>query len=234
MMKKIICIGDSTALPGHLNMYEDTWIHKIKSRLPNHDFITVFRRAITTDILITEGGGNDQDKVPYGADCLEYYMPQQVIIQLGIVDCAPRLFLKSSLEFKLVSKLPEALRKLYISFIKKVRGRSQKRVDVPIERFESNIRNFIQRCESIGVEKVIIIGIPYPEEKMVNSNPLITQMVDLYNQCFERMAKSVQFTTLIHPLDSRQYKQDIFEDGYHPNKFGHQIIADQLLKEIGQ
>ena len=56
---KILCIGDSLSLPGHLNKYEDTWIWKLKNQYPEYDFITFFRRAIATDILVTNGGGID-------------------------------------------------------------------------------------------------------------------------------------------------------------------------------
>lgn len=50
-----------------------------------------FRRGLTTDVLNTLGGG---DIFTYGSDCLEHFMPDIVILQLGIVDCAPRLFKK--------------------------------------------------------------------------------------------------------------------------------------------
>ena len=91
-MIKVLCIGDSLALPGHLNRYEDTWFYKIKMEYPEYDFISYFKRQLTTDVLTTMGGGEGGvDKWPKGADCLEAYAPEVVIVQLGIVDCDPRL-----------------------------------------------------------------------------------------------------------------------------------------------
>tara|TARA_B110001452_G_scaffold119986_1_gene99552 strand:+ start:11406 stop:11687 length:282 start_codon:yes stop_codon:yes gene_type:complete len=88
---RVLCIGDSTSLPGRSNKYEDTWIFKLKKRYTNWDFITFFKRALTTNVLIEMGGGDENYPNPEGADCLEHYLPDKVIIQLGIVDCAPRL-----------------------------------------------------------------------------------------------------------------------------------------------
>ena len=30
---KILCVGDSTALPGRSNKYEDTWLFKLKKNI---------------------------------------------------------------------------------------------------------------------------------------------------------------------------------------------------------
>lgn len=125
-MKKILCIGDSLALPGHLNSYEDTWFHKLKKEFPNYDFISFFKRQLTTDVLVTMGGGvRGIDKWPKGADSLEAYLPDMVIIQLGIVDYAPRLLY--NVEIKILSKMPASLSMFYIHIIKKFRARNKKK-----------------------------------------------------------------------------------------------------------
>jgi acyl-CoA thioesterase I len=130
MNNKILCIGDSLALPGHLNLYEDTWYYKLKKRFPTYDFISYFKRQLTTDALVTLGGGEKGvDKWPKGADCLEAYMPAIVILQLGIVDCAPRLLHKN--ERHLVSRLPALLSNFYLRVLKKIRKRRTERTIVP-------------------------------------------------------------------------------------------------------
>ena len=55
---KVLAIGDSLSLPGHLNRYEDTWIYKLKKSFSEFDFITFFQRGLTTDVLVTMGGGD--------------------------------------------------------------------------------------------------------------------------------------------------------------------------------
>lgn len=118
--KKVLCIGDSLALPGHLNKYEDTWFYNLKQNFPDYDFISFFKRQLTTDVLVKMGGGKEGvDKMPNGADCLEFYKPDIVVLQLGIVDCAPRLLNKY--DKVIIRLLPEGLTKFYIKLIKSLR-----------------------------------------------------------------------------------------------------------------
>jgi acyl-CoA thioesterase-1 len=115
---KVLCIGDSLALPGHHNKYEDTWFYKLKKEFPGHDFISFFKRQLTTEILVTIGGGEKiEGAFPTGADCLEHYMPEIVIIQLGIVDCAPRLINEKSFLWKIVRRLPDCFLNHYINYL---------------------------------------------------------------------------------------------------------------------
>ena len=53
-MKKIVAIGDSLALPGHANRYEDTWFYQLQRRFHGTLFIPYFRRGLTTAVLVTE------------------------------------------------------------------------------------------------------------------------------------------------------------------------------------
>jgi lysophospholipase L1-like esterase len=231
-MKKILCIGDSLSLPGHLNKYEDTWIYKLKTEFPEIDFITFFKRQLTTEALVSMGGGAEGiDNLPKGADCLEFFEPQIVILQLGIVDCAPRLLKKH--ERIIVSKLPTFISKKYIDVIKKIRPRKITNTIVPPETFKKNLENYIQRSISCRVQKIIFLQIPYPDNSMISKNKQIEKNVSLYKNIIFDLQQSINkthsnFITAIDPLDSRLYKEAIFEDGYHPNKKGHSLISNQL------
>jgi len=230
---KIIAIGDSLALPGHLNSYEQTWYYKLKLAFPTVDFNSVFRRAVTTAILVTEGGGDaGVDPVPLGADCLEFYKPHVVILQLGIVDCAPRLFRRGGFESRVLSHLPAKLRKLYITFVRKTRRRDESRAYVPADVFERNIRAYLVRCKNQKVRRIIIIGIPYPDERMILSSPRIADSVELYNSIFVRVSHEFGNVDVVFPLDARKWKQGIFEDGYHPNRFGHQLVFRSVASKL--
>ena len=110
MNKKVIIITDSVGMPRDELKYEDTWIYMLKNTFKNHDFIDKSARGSTTARLVTEGGS--------GIDTLETYNPDIVILQLGITECAPRLFKKPGLEFYIVSRMPAKLRAKYINHIK--------------------------------------------------------------------------------------------------------------------
>lgn len=116
---KVLCIGDSTSLPGRSNKYEDTWLFKLKKRHQDWDFITFFQRGITTNILSEMGGGEENYDNPVGADCLEHYLPDKVIIQLGIVDCAPRLIKENKLIWKIIRRLDDKAVNRYVKYLKK-------------------------------------------------------------------------------------------------------------------
>ena len=230
MKKRILCIGDSTSLPGHTNTFEDTWYYKLSEEFSNYKFITVFRRAITTNILVREGGGDSIDNQPSGADCSEFYKPSLVIIQLGIVDCAPRLLINFD---KIILKLlPPKYHNTYIWLIKKIRKRKQKNTQVSISNFQKNLINYIERSLLIGVEKIIFIAIPFPDNRMIKKNPLIEENVSIYNKIIEDLSKKYKFIEVIAPLDSRKYNDVIFEDGYHPNPLGNNIVFNALREHI--
>lgn len=229
--QKIMSIGDSLALPGHLNLYEDTWICKLKKQLPNHDFITFFKRSLTTDVLVTMGGGvTGIDGFPLGADCLEFFKPDYVVLQLGIVDCAPRLF--SPLARKALSVTPGFVRSSVIRIAKTIRSRHVKRADVPPGIFESNLRTYFKRCQACNVEKIVVVLICVPSEDFKVKNPGIVDAVVQYNDLYRNIARDFPFVELVSPLDSELYDYSIFEDGYHPNKIGQQLVFESVSSAL--
>lgn len=225
-MKKVLCIGDSLALPGHLNKYEDTWFYKLKRKFPEHDFISFFKRQLTTDVLVTMGGGLDGiDEMPKGADCLEFYNPDIVILQLGIVDCAPRLLNKYD---KIILKLlPKTISSSYIGIIKRIRKRNLNNTLVPLERFKSNLQNYVSRTKKINA-RVLIISISIPDHNMVKKNKEIITNVKWYNELYNEFANNNSFISVTQPLQPKDYNFPIYEDGYHPNQKGHSIIFNHL------
>lgn len=224
---KVMCVGDSTSLPGHDNSYEDTWFYRLTREFINFDFINVFRRGITTEILVTEGGGYDQ--FPMGADCLEFYDPNMVILNLGIVDCAPRLL--NRVDNLILRCLPNIAKRFFIKGIKKIKTRKASNTLVSQQQFEYNLINYIERCLLKKVEMLILISIPVPDERMVKKNPNIIKNVEEFNKILCNMAEKYFFIKSISPLDSRNYDKVIFEDGYHPNPLGNDIVF-QELKEV--
>jgi len=231
--KKILCIGDSLALPGHLNKYEDTWFYKLKQNYPSFDFISFFKRQLTTDVLVTMGGGEGGvDNWPKGADCFEAFMPDVIILQLGIVDCAPRLL--NTFDKIVIKILPNSLVKIYISIIKKVGKRSINNTLVPFKKFKSNLCNYIDRIKKFEKfnTSIIIISISIPDQTMVLKNKYIMTNVKRYNEVYKEVEKQNSFVTVLPPLQANDYKYPIYEDGYHPNPYGNILISNMLLSKM--
>lgn len=228
LITKVLCIGDSLALPGHLNSYESTWFYKLKRDFPEYDFTSFFKRQLTTDVLVTMGGGNDDvDNWPKGADCLEAFMPEIVIIQLGIVDCAPRLLNKY--ERKLVEILPAKIRPLLIRIIKNVKKRSVDNTIVPFSKFKINLNNFLLRAEKIS-DKVIFIPISIPDHTFNSKNPDAIVNIRKYNEYYFKLEKENNKVVCLKVLDSKEFKGPVYQDGYHPNQTGHNHIFLELKR----
>jgi acyl-CoA thioesterase-1 len=220
------CIGDSLALPGHMNSYEDTWYFKLKMEFPNYDFNSFFKRQLTTDVLTTMGGGESGiDKWPKGADCLEAYMPDIAIVQLGIVDCAPRLMNKYDRVF--IKIIPDPLSRAYIKLIKLYRKRKTNNTMVSFDQFCKNMNSFMDRTIKTKTS-VIIISISLPSPTFLIKNPDVLINVSRYNDFLFQLKNKYNNVSITNALNSVNYNQSIYEDGYHPNQLGHEIIFNQL------
>jgi len=226
---KVLCIGDSLALPGHGNCFEDTWFCKLQQAYPQFLFASYFRRAVTTHILISEGGGDTV--FPGGADCLEFYLPDIVVLQLGIVDCAPRYLKQSSIFHKVLERMPARPKNFIYGIIKKVKKRSSKNADILPDQFFHYLEVYLKRCQKNNVKKVIIIKICTPDERMTVKSPEIIKSIQEYNRIIDQMESTFDFVTTIDPLNA-EHSSDIYDDGYHPNPQGNQLVFEEIKKAI--
>lgn len=194
-----------------------------------HDVITYLKRGLNSNVLCELGG--DGINFPKGSDCLEFFRPDIVIIQLGIVDCAPRLIKTRSIHRKLVNFMPAAFRMKYLTFLKRFRGRTASRVDVKLSAFKGNIENYIARAKVQSVQKLIFIGIALPDASFVSKSPQIESNVINYNSVLRSASLSENFVYFMEPLNSKVH-EGIFVDGYHPNEKGHSIIWSYIKSEL--
>ena len=227
---KILCVGDSTALPGRSNKYEDTWLFKLKKKYQDWDFITFFKRGITTNVLSEMGGGEENYDNPTGADCLEHYLPDKVIIQLGIVDCAPRLIKENKLIWKIIRRLGDKAVNRYIKYLKNFE-RDDKNVIVSKEKFYENILNYLKRCEKLNIQHVILIEILEPSNEISQKNKKLIDNAKAYNKVIYEIKEKFVFLEVLSPFHSLD-TSDFYEDGYHPNPKGNKIISEKLINSI--
>lgn len=216
--KRVLCISDSLGLPRPGVRYQDTWLSMLSGVLSEIDFIALFRRNGTTDML------SDWD---YG-ECLLFYRPNQVVLQLGICDCSPRYLRTTSIVYRILNKLPQLFSSIAWRFIKLFVGRSAKRTDVSQKRFADNIKAYLDRCVESGVERVVIILIATPAPKMTTSNPKVVENVNLYNSIYRDIAQRYAFVELINPLSIAD--DSFYVDGYHPCAKGNTVIYESLYE----
>lgn len=218
--KKIIIITDSVSMPRPGIPYEDTWIYLVKKEFPDYDIIDRTGRGSTSTRLVTEGGG--------GIDLLETYRPDLVILQLGMAECAPRLFNKRSLEFRVVSTmLPDRLRERYIARVKKRRVRSPLITDVSPEQFRKNITAYFERARGLSA-RVIVIPILPPTREYIRKSPHAPENVERYNQIYHETARIFPNVQIVDPFRNGVDINEISVDELHIGPRGSEIVFAAL------
>jgi acyl-CoA thioesterase I len=218
--KRILIITDSNAMPRDNLPYEDTWICMLKERLPHYDIIDRPSSGATTMRLVTEGGG--------GVALLEHYRPDTVILQMGLAECAPRLFRQQGFEHFLISRiLNPYLRKRYIDFIRKHRGRSPDITYTSPEQFRSNLINYFGRAMKLG-SAIIILLIPRPTALLISKSPHVKRNIDIYNNIYRETAGEFSNIRCIDPLDGKIDLDSIALDEIHLNHVASSLIAGTL------
>jgi len=212
---KVLIITDSVSMPRPGINYEDTWIYLLKKKYPDLDFIDRPARGAISRRLVTEGGG--------GADLLETYMPGVVIIQLGLAECAPRLFKKSGYEFFFMNRvLSPSLRSRYINFVKKRRPRKQELAEATPEEFRNNLNQYMQRCIKYNTN-VLYIKILRATDLYLSKSPEIQKSIDIYNDIIDEIASEYDNMETISPVKDNIDVNSICLDELHITKEGNRI-----------
>ncbi len=222
--KKIMIITDSVSMPRPGILYEDTWISLLKNRFSSYDIMDRSGRGSTSKRLVTEGGG--------GADLLETYMPAVVILQIGITECAPRLFKKHGFENFLIKRIiPGRFIPDYIKYVKRRRGRNPEITEIPPQEYRRNISNFAERCEKINC-RLLIIKILKPTSLYLAKSPHVKQNIDLYNRIIVEIADEYSCITLLNPLEDIESIDHLCVDELHINKEGHRIYYKKISDSL--
>jgi acyl-CoA thioesterase-1 len=217
MKKKIVlCVGDSLGLPRLELSFIKTWYFLLASKYTNFIFVNNFHRALTTKEL-------------FNKDFLENYNPNIVVLQVGIVDCAPRYFKQGSIFPKIINKMPEKIKFFFWIYLKKIKKRKNKLSDVLPNEFKLNLINYFDRCLKNGVEKLVIILIQKPGILMIKKNPTIIQNIDLYNSIVLDIIKEYDFIQIINPLSDAE-ELNYISDGYHLSNIGAIKVYEDLIK----
>ena len=224
MFKRIVIITDSVGMPRDDVSYEDTWIYLLKKEFPDTDIIDRSARGTTSLRIVTEGGG--------GKDLLETYHPDCVILQLGITDCAPRLFDKKGFTYSFINTfLNKKLRDSYIRHVKKHRVRNPLYTEISPFMFQAHIESFAQRALNIGAS-IIAIGILPPSSLFYSKSPHIGSNIDRYNSIYKNMARNNSDFYYLDPVPDGSVIDELCVDELHLNSRGHKIVFSRLKELI--
>lgn len=229
MRSKLIIIADSLAMPRAGVKYEDTWVYLLKEQLYDIDIIEKLKRASTSERFVTEGGGIE---FSLGSDLLEFYNPQNVIIQVGVTDCAPRLFHNKSFFSKFINNIPLRISSLIIQFLKNTRGRKADNAYVTPNNFKRNYQNYIERAIGLSVENIYAIEIGNISNELALKSPQFQKQINDYNKILRELAAEYKIFKIIPFGISSNDIDKSTVDGYHLNKEGNKQLFQSIKKEL--
>ncbi len=236
---RVVTFADSLAMPRFtppdIIHWEETWPRQLSDALHRAqcptEVINCGGRARTIDSLVS----NDFH------EHIELKEPDVVIIQIGVVDCAPRIFTR--LERRIISRprFPRFLRKRLVA------RRSARRAEIigrdPLakvytspERFAKYLKQFEER--RLQVERppaMVVLPIVGNPDVMDSKSPGYSDNVARYNEllstyCRDSGARWITPEQLLQQYDNAEM---FCSDGYHLSVVGNRRCA-ALLAEVIQ
>jgi hypothetical protein len=212
--KKILIIGDSLCLPRNkpeIVKLSDTWPYLLKN---NNQFEI---------IQLSIGGGTIKNLYEQSV-YYEGYDPDVVIIQSGIVDCAPRAL--SWLEKELINS-NRILSYLFshlmpINLMRKYRKLTYTKQND----YKKFIKEFTIRFSNC---KIIFIGIIPASNEYEAFLPNVSQNIKCFNEIIKKQInaqKDIFLNTANIPMSG------IMSDYHHLNTIGHNWLSEQVLSLI--
>ena len=214
------------AMPREEYLYEETWLYKYLTYFNDYCVIDKSHRGSTSNRLVTEGGGFKN--VQPGSDLLEFYNPDCVIIQLGIVDCSPRYISIESITFKILNNLPKFIQNLYYKFKKKFSTRKLKYAYVSSDVYRSNLTNYLNRAKRNNT-KVILCAIAPIAKSFIEKSPEIQLAIKRYNTILKELSNSYDNVDYFNPYPN-DFSETCLVDELHFNHLGHYFFCEQLIK----
>ncbi len=235
---KIAIVADSLALPrpadAGLVRYEETYPVLLRRMLCN--------AVPDREVLIAERGQRFRTMgsvLQDWTEIVEYRQPHFVVVHVGIVDCAPRIF--SANERSRLERLrPALLRRAVLWAIRKLRpllisARAQ-RVYTRLPDFETACRSVLERARESGVQHVIVVNILQPTAELESRSPGYIANHAAYNTvlrsvCADKDVVLLDYDRLVQQAGGTAA---MTVDGMHPNPAGHHLLAQAICEAIAE
>lgn len=232
MQNHLLIHGDSLALPRDGVQYHETWPSRLRTKLDEWTVINRARDGKTTKELISDEEWENRRQ-------LDLYTPRVVVLQLGIVDCAPRKVRK--IERQLVEELEsQLLRRISYFLATNFRSRSMKRAYVSPDEYRANLSAFVERAMENGSENVLFVKILSPSEKYSDQNKHSAASITQYNEILSEVADEYPIVDVLRPLcdDGEEERQIVDEytldDGYHLNPVGNERLGQRVIEHVNR
>ena len=236
-MKKILLFADSLALPrmeaqeGRVNIpFEATYPYLLEK---------FFRDTYKENAPIVINRAERRRTIKIVLDDvfeeIELKRPDIIIVQVGVVDCAPRVFLPW--EFDLIDKL-KLVRRYILKFVNRNRRKiirlRPNRVYVTEKLFTKYLDEFITRIRNNQVGVCFFVSIISPPETLEWRSPGFQRNVDKYNSiiCSRCDGHLTQFIDLDTMILEQGGSEKLTVDGIHIGESAHKALCDALSSRL--
>ena len=210
---KIQIFSDSLALPRELPqkvLYEETY----PAKLSQTNIVAQF----------SKGGGTINELIEQ-APYYKMFVPDVVIIQSGIVDCAPRPFTQFEEHFFTLNFFTKGckaiLKRLTKSWLRTLRKVAWTKPE--------DFRFYCEQFKKIYTDTPIFaIGILPPRPEYENLAKGISKRIIEYNSILKDVFRENYIDTSDMP------DEGIMSDHHHLTSVGHQFIYDKIIRHISQ
>lgn len=227
---RIVVFADSLALPRGTELHEEivywenTWPVVLEK--------TLLERGYSVDVI--NCGARDRTSESLSSaqfyEHVELKRPDVLIVQVGVADCAPRVFSRFEKRLLGLPFVPAGLRDRIIRHRSARRAELTRRkplakVYVPLPLFRQSLDAFAQKLRGLAFPPAVvfvpIVGWP---EQMDAKSPGFSDNVRLYNQALEEFVARSDFAWL--PWSPSGV--DFWIDGHHLSGVGNRTLATLL------
>jgi lysophospholipase L1-like esterase len=182
-------------------------------------------------LLRAVDGGRVQDVAREAKRCLETERPDACVIQVGIVDCAPRPL--SERERTWLGRVPvAALQRKLIRLLHVHRARviaARRLIQwTPLPEFRAAFQDLADACCAAGQPLAVLEILP-GTRAVVARNPKLAAQIDAYNAAMRAAAPVARFLDAEEQLGGAPVDElAVGPESVHLNQQGHQRIARAL------
>jgi len=231
---KIVVMADSLAMAreGESNVaYETTYPYLLDQWL---------RQRFGSQAPLVSERGMRRRTIEYVLD--EWYelvdlrKTDVVVVHVGIVDCAPRVFLRRERQF--VENLrPGFLRRFILDYVHRHRRavvNMRKKVYVPPERFNALVGQVMAKAKASELRSLVIVNIITPPAEMDERSPGFIRNVGIYNEILRTHAEAngAHLIDIDRLIKEAGGVEQLTVDGIHINEAGHKMLAQEIEKHV--
>ncbi|UTB33108.1 MAG: SGNH/GDSL hydrolase family protein [Methanobacterium sp. ERen5] len=210
--------------------FKDTYVFKLQKLLNSKFYVVPFVNRANTVI-------HESNQI-INHDGMIYSEPDLIILHLGIVDCAPRLF--GPTEHKILELISyfKIFRKI-ISSIIKIKSKYRKfftkyfqKTYVSEEMYKEKLEFIIKQIKNNTNSMIFIINIADTHKTNKERSYNFNENIIRYNKILSEMAETNSCTLIDFHKLTKENKSLILQDGIHLSKQGHEILSCMLYENI--